>query len=160
MKTRDTPTLRPLKVEDAIISVSWRNNPIIWEKTINSPTRFITIKEENAWIKKVIADKKSYRFAIEVKSVYIGNVQLTNIENDESYFGIFLGDTNYWGRGIAKQATKIILDYGFNILKLKKIKLRVRSNHTVAHNMYLKLGFQEVDRNVDVIFMDIEKFQE
>ena len=46
-------SLRLLTIEDAYISFEWRNNPKIWEFTLNSPTKIIDIEDANedkCWI--------------------------------------------------------------------------------------------------------------
>lgn len=148
-------TIRPLTLNDARTSVKWRNNPEIWKWTLNSPNRKILLKDELMWVKKVIAEKDSKRFAILANERYIGNIQLTNIKYSESYFGIFIGDTDYWGKGIGFTATKLIIQYGFEKLGLKKIKLRVRQGNTRAIHIYSKLGFKKVNENEELIFMEL-----
>lgn len=156
---RGKVALRFLERNDAFTSVAWRNNPKIWEHTLNSPNRIITIEDELEWIDKVMAEDNSYRFAILYDEVYIGNIQLTNIENNESYYGIFIGNTAYLGKGIGKAATKLILDFGFNVLKLNKIKLRVKVQNFIAYNIYMNLGFKEIKRDSDLIYMELSNNQ-
>ncbi len=154
---KDKVELRYLVLEDAYTSVIWRNNPKIWELTLNSPNKKITIEDELNWIKKVIAENDSNRFAILFNNKYVGNIQLTNIKNNESYYGVFIGETDYWSRGIAKKATLLIIEFAFIELKLKKVKLKVRVEHINAYNLYLKIGFKEIDRDEKLIYMEISR---
>ena len=107
----DDVNIRLLKVIDAYTSVKWRNDPLIWEGTISSPDRIIKIEDELNWIKKVIAEKNSVRFAIEYRNKYVGNVQLTEIKGKESYCGIFIGEISCWGKGVATKALSLLLIY-------------------------------------------------
>jgi len=150
--------IRPLQIEDAHISYKWRNKKLIWEKTINSPDREITLKDELNWLNEKIKENNSKRFAILVSGKYVGNVQLTNILENESYFGIFIGEEKYWGKGVGKIATSLILKIAFNKLSLKKVKLRVKENNKRAINVYTKLGFQIVSKSEDIIFMEVTKY--
>lgn len=154
-RINDTVELRYLKPEDAYTSVVWRNNPKIWELTLNSPNKKITIEDELNWINKVITENDSNRFAILFNNKYVGNIQLTNINNNESNFGIFIGETDYWSRGIAKKATLLIIEFAFVKLKINKVKLRVKVEHIIAYNLYLKIGFKEIDRDGKLIYMEI-----
>ncbi len=154
---KDKVELRYLLPEDAYTSVKWRNNPKIWELTLNSPNKKITIEDELNWINKVIAENESNRFAILFNNKYVGNIQLTNIKNNESYYGVFIGETDYWSRGIAKKATLLIIEFAFIELKLEKIKLRVRVENINAYNLYLKIGFKEIDRDEKLIYMEITR---
>lgn len=149
-------TLRSLERDDAYVSVNWRNNPKIWELTLNSPDRFITLEDELAWMDKVLFEQDSHRFAILYDNTYVGNIQLTHIAEQESFYGIFIGDTRFWGKGIAKKSTNLILQYAFKKLKLKRIKLRVRITHNRAIKLYEHIGFKEIDRDESLIYMEIE----
>lgn len=147
--------IRPLQVSDAYTSVKWRNDKEIWLNTINSPDRVITIEDELNWIEKVINEKDSHRFAILVNNEYIGNIQLTNIKNDESYFGIFIGNKNYWNKGIGAVATLKILKFAFENVNLKRVNLRVRKNNLCAIRLYQNIGFKTIKELNDIIHMQI-----
>ena len=57
-------------------------------------------------------------------------------------FGIIIGDKKYWGKGIGFEATKLILDYCFNKLKLNKVTLTTSEFNKRAIKLYKKLGFK------------------
>ena len=137
-------TIRPLIEEDAYTSVKWRNDPEVFKYTGNTYKHEIKIENELEWIRKVMANPHDYRCAILADGLYVGNIYLTDIHDGTAHYHIFIGDKNYWGKGIAKQASLLILDYGFRVLKLKEIQLRVRKENVSAYNLYLKLGFKEV----------------
>lgn len=136
--------IRPLQLEDAMTSYMWRNNSIIWQYTGNRPDRLITPEIEKIWLLDALNRKDEKRFAICVEETdkYIGNVQLTHIENGKAQFHIFIGEQEYWGYGLAKQATFQILDYGFEVLKLEEIYLNVKKDNIVAVKLYEKCGFK------------------
>jgi diamine N-acetyltransferase len=75
--------------------------------------------------------------------------------NFTSYFGIFLGDREYWGKGVGKKAIELVLSFGFDELKLTKVRLRVRMENISAINLYLNTGFKETGQEDEVIFMEI-----
>lgn len=138
--------IRPLDISDAKTSWKWRNNPEIWDFTGSKPNQKITYEIEHEWIQKVIADQSTKRFAILVNDIYVGNIQLTDIEIDETAeFHIFIGDTSYWGKGVGKLATYQILHYAKEELNLKNIFLKVRKENISAINVYTKNGFEITD---------------
>jgi diamine N-acetyltransferase len=147
--------IRPLKRSDAFKSYLWRNDPEVWKYTGSKPDKTITVGDEVNWINHVLSEKNSKRFAIIADGEYIGNIQLTDLNSSEGVFHIFIGNRSYWGRGAAKKATLLILSYAFLNLKLAAIKLRVRLEHIVAYKLYSIVGFKEVKRNDDFIFMEI-----
>lgn len=136
--------IRPLKEQDAYTSVKWRNDPEVFKFTGNIYNHEITIDNELEWIRKVIANPTDYRCAILVDEVYVGNIYLTDIKEGTAHFHIFIGDKSYWGKGVAKRASLLILEYAFNVLNIKEVLLRVRNVNTSAYNLYLRLGFKDV----------------
>lgn len=133
--------IRPLVVEDANTSWKWRNDPEVWAQTGNSPDKPITLGIEIEWIKKVIKDETTKRFAITVDDQYVGNVQLTDVTDSKAQFHIFIGEKSFWGRGIAKQATYQILNYAKEILKLTEVYLYVKKSNVFAIKVYKKNSF-------------------
>jgi Acetyltransferases, including N-acetylases of ribosomal proteins len=105
--------IRPLVISDASISWKWRNDPHIWKLTGRKWNNEVTKQMEEKWLEAVIINKNEKRFAICVNKKYVGNVQLTDINKNKAQFHIFIGEKSYWGKGIATEATKLILDYGF-----------------------------------------------
>jgi len=68
---------------------------------------------------------------------------LKNIDylNKKAEYYIFIGNKNYWGRGIGIIATKKFLNYIKQHLKLHKIYLHVDWSNFVAKKLYKKVGF-------------------
>ena len=140
--------IRPLKEQDAYTSVKWRNDPEVFKFTGNIYNHEITIDNELEWIRKVTANPTDYRCPILVDAVYVENIYLTDLPEGTAHFHIFIGDKRYWGKGVAKRAPLLILEYAFNVLNIKEVLLRVRNVNTSAYNLYLRLGFKDV--KVDV----------
>jgi diamine N-acetyltransferase len=138
--------IRPLQESDALISYKWRNDPDVWVLMGSRPDRQITQEIELEWIRHVLSDKTTKRFAICVAGPdeYIGNVQLTGISADEAEFHIFIGEKSYWGKGVSTQATGMILKYAFNELHLKRVSLTVNKENIAAIKSYEKNGFKTV----------------
>lgn len=134
--------IRPLKIEDAQISYLWRNDPMVWKFTGSKPDREITLEMEEEWLKEVLKDSYSERFAITNEGKYIGNVQLTNLNNKDAQFHIFIGDKDSWGKGIATLATYQLLFYAKEILHLESVSLIVNRNNEAAVKSYIKNGFK------------------
>ena len=151
--------IRPLVEEDAYTSVKWRNDPEVFKFTGNTYKHEITIDNELEWIRKVIANTNDYRCAILVDEVYVGNIYLTDINDGNAHYHIFIGDKKYWGKGIAKQASLLILEYAFNVLKLDEVYLRVRKENISAYHLYLNLGFSEIFSEEQWIGMVIKKLK-
>ena len=133
--------IRPLVEEDAYTSVKWRNDPDVFKYTGNTYDHEITIESELDWIRRVMNNPNDYRCAIIADNTYVGNIYLTEIDGVSAYYHIFIGNKDYWGRGVAKEASKQIIDYAFGSLGLKRIILRVRKDNVRAIRLYHSLGF-------------------
>jgi len=145
-------SIRPLKVEDAHVSYKWRNDPEVFKFTGVVYSNEVTLESELNWIKNVITKKDDYRCAIIADGVYVGNVYITNIKDKEGEYHIFIGNKAYWGKGIATKASKLIIQYGFEHLKLKNIFLNVRKENVTAIKLYNDLGFIS-EKEADFITM-------
>lgn len=79
-----------------------------------------------------------------VDNEFIGYTSLSDFEGrEECEFGIFILDRDYWGRGIGEDVTRLMLEYGFNELKMEKIILSTSEFHTKAIALYEKSGFKK-----------------
>ncbi len=153
--------IRPLEVNDAKISYKWRNDKVIWIYTEFKPDKQITEEIETAWLKNALLVKNDYRFAICIKETgeYIGNVQFLSLKNKCADLHLFIGESKYWGRGIGKEAIKLLLDYGFDVLNLCNVLLKVHHKHIAAQNLYKKMGFQIInDKGVFIKMILTKKY--
>ena len=70
-------------------------------------------------------NKKEINFAIEIDNGVVGGIGLMHItKNHKAEIGYWLGK-KYWGKGIMTEAIKIVLDYAFNQINLKRIYAKV-----------------------------------
>ena len=134
--------LRPIEMSDAPRFVVWLNDPAVNKFVLK---RSITLNEEQKWIRSLKKAKKTeHHFAIDTnKGVHVGSIALfVKIPNQMATFGILIGDKNYWNKGYGTDATKTILEYGFNRLKLHRIQLEVYKYNPRAIRVYKKLSFK------------------
>jgi RimJ/RimL family protein N-acetyltransferase/glycosyltransferase involved in cell wall biosynthesis len=144
--------IRPLREDDAMTSFNWRNDPEVWKFTGRRPDRVITPEIEREWIRKVLSEDNSARFAILVDNTYVGNIQITNIiPAEEGEYHIFIGARDYWGKGIATQASWQIIRYAREKLGLKKLYLTVKPENEAAIRVYRKCGFVIVTDEIRMV---------
>ncbi|MCM1320075.1 MAG: GNAT family N-acetyltransferase [Muribaculaceae bacterium] len=147
-------TIRPLKIDDAYTSVKWRNDKEVFKYTGTVYAEEITIESELRWIQNVIHRENEYRCAIIADGKYVGNIYLTDIDTTGGTYHIFLGNKDYWGKGVAKKASLLMLDYAFNVLELSVVKLRVRKANISAIKLYLSLNFTKVSEDDEFIIYE------
>lgn len=150
--------LRLLQESDALMSYKWRNNPVVWEHTYSRPNCHVTPEMELDWIRKVIQEPNSLRFAICLREndKYVGNVYLTDIDWERKcgVQGTFIGDPDLWGCGIGTLARlemhKIVSSqYGIRI-----VKTQIKSDNERSLRSAIKAGFVETGRNDEEVFLE------
>jgi RimJ/RimL family protein N-acetyltransferase len=133
--------IRPLIEQDAYTSVKWRNIPDIWIHTKFKADHEITLENELEWIRKVISEKDSRRFAIMAMDNYVGNIYLTGIRDGTAEYHIFIGEKDFWGKGVARKASELLISHARNDLHLRYIQLLVKEDNRTAIFLYKSLGF-------------------
>ncbi|WP_316808008.1 GNAT family protein [Pedobacter agri] len=150
--------LRPLTVEDATISSKWRNDPKIWVFTKFVSSGYITSEMERQWILDRINRENEKRFAIclKINNQYIGNIQLLNITTESAEFHLFIGERQFWGKGVGYCASILLLKYAFYNLDLNCIFLEVHADNLAAFSIYKKVGFKPITQSGNFIRMGID----
>jgi len=133
-----------------------------------------TVEQEQDWYEYASKAKDSVTFNIyelgpEESETYlrpIGTAGLMSIDHrhGEAEFGIMLGEKSAWGKGYGTEVARLMLDYGFNVLGLHNIWLRVLSFNEYAVRAYERAGFRMAgrlreqhklgNRRYDDIYMD------
>lgn len=107
-------------------------------------------------------NEKDRRVGTEIGSVYLRDIDR---EAGKAEYGVFIGEKKALGQGYGTQAAKLMLDYGFGTLGLKKIYLRLLEDNEKALKSYQKVGFQLLSRREtvfleqgvrEVLFMEIK----
>ena len=140
--------LRPVKRTDVRYFLKWFNDP----EVIQYLTLYLPMLEssEEKWIEGLSARKDDVVFVIDaVESKRgrktIGNCGLQGIDNKDqkATFGIAIGNKNFWSNGYGTEAARLLIDYGFKELNLRRITSYVYEFNLRSKNMHLSLGFQE-----------------
>jgi [ribosomal protein S5]-alanine N-acetyltransferase len=75
---------------------------------------------------------------------YIGSCGLSHPQTvNGPRLGYYIA-RQYWGRGLATEASRAFLEYGFQKLRLKKIYADVEKGHAASERILRKLGFEWV----------------
>lgn len=157
----DNPVyLRPLVVTDAMVSYQWRNDPEVWVYTEFKPSHpGITMEKETEWLRLKLEKETDRRLAICLKDTaqYIGNVQLIDVNDGQAEFHMFIGERQFWGKGIGKAAAKLILERAFEEMMLETVFLFVHEDHTAGLSIYKKFGFVPLSKHGKQIKMLLKK---
>ena len=161
--------LSPVNIDDASIYVKWLSNPKISDNLHSTKRVFNEVNEKEFLNNRLL--KGDYIFSIISKSddKVIGTTSLNDIDNIDgtATVGIFIGDEDNHDKGYGSDALRALLNYGFGVLNLNNIELKVFDFNERAINCYRKVGFKEYGRRHkayyinnkyhDVIYMEILK---
>lgn len=155
--------LRPLKAEDILILLSWRNKDDIRKNFIHSA--IIKKDEQILWYEHYLNNPNDLMFIFEETQIYqkpIGAVGLYNVHRNNAEFGrLMIGEGDALGKGFGYLATLMTCYLGFSKLDLAKIHLKVFSDNQAAWRLYQKIGFVNRDdsntRDRIVISMTLTK---
>ena len=138
--------LRPLERADLNEQyLGWLNDPEVtrYTETGTFPT---TAEDLENFYRSVTGSKNDVIFAIVDKKSgrHVGNVKLGPIHwlHRSAILGILIGEKEFWGKGIGLEATRLVVEYGFNRLNLHRIELGVFAEHKAAVRCYEKAGFK------------------
>jgi len=138
--------LRPLKLEDANYTLSLRYDL----DSINSLMGYpfpVNLDCEIEWIRslysKGLRDKIYLGIIDQESQEFVGYLSLQNINYIDRVgeFGIII-DKKYRGKGFAKEAISLFLDYLNKNFAIRKVTLKVFSDNLIAIELYKKLGFE------------------
>lgn len=135
--------LRPIQLEHVNSTyLAWLHDEEVMQGIATSG---YTIDNLKKYVTEKIADGGTYFYAIhsKVDEKHIGNVKLDFFDEkaNVSELGLLIGDKSYWGKGIGFEACKLLIEFGFKTLKLRKIYLAVYESNPGAKKLYEKLGF-------------------
>ena len=90
------------------------------------------------------------------RNIWIGNCSLQSFNwiNRSAEFAIVIGNTNFWGRGYAKRALKLLLYHGFNKLNLHRIWTGTTANNIGMQMAAKGLGMRFEGQSIDGVFLD------
>lgn len=137
--------LRELTPEDVERVFALLSDPItmqFWPKPFDR-------EGAESWLKRAITSYRENgfgRYAVILKSSgdFIGDCGLMRsevngvLENDLGY----IIDHRFWRKGYGSEAAKACLDYGLQVLKMKRIVANMETKHLASKAVAVKLGFR------------------
>ena len=138
--------LREVNIEDVNERYySWLNDPQIGEFL---ETRYHPHSKENIteFVKSMDGNSNEILLAICIlnSDLHIGNIKLGPINWIHGFadVSLLIGDKEYWGKGIATQAIKLISKFAFEKLNLNKLKAGCYQENVGSKKAFLKAGFE------------------
>ena len=149
--------LSPRNADDVEIFTKWLNDFQVTDYTGNSAALY-TLAGEKEYLEANSSPEATFSIIDLETDELIGTVGLEQIDyiSKTATLGIFIGEDAYRSKGYGTEAIKILVDYGFNILRLHNINLHVFEFNKPAIRSYEKVGFKECGRRHECYFLNGE----
>jgi UDP-4-amino-4,6-dideoxy-N-acetyl-beta-L-altrosamine N-acetyltransferase len=136
--------LRRMSREDAEDVVRMRAEPEVQAQLFSE--RPPTIDEHLRWLAGVEASGDRHEFMIVERTSgrSVGTIGLGHIDrvNRRAEYGVLIGEPDARGKGLAAEASRLLLAYAFGTLGLRRVYLHVLARNEDALRLYRRVGFQ------------------
>jgi RimJ/RimL family protein N-acetyltransferase len=150
--------LRPVRRSDLEYFLKWFNDT----EVIQYLSMYVPMTEmaEEKYIDELgtTRARTDTPFVIEViegdSTKSVGTIGLHGINNKDhsAMFGIAIGEKDYWSKGYGTEATRLLIDYGFEQLNLHRISSYAYSFNERSIRLHKRAGFSEEGRQREAVF--------
>ncbi len=149
--------------EDVEYLLRWINDPEI-NKFLRFPNRIFFRKDEEEWLENIRKNQESLKIFIireKTSSRPLGTIGLHNVDkyNGHAELGYLL-QRESWGKGHMTEAVSLVLNYGFQVLNLRKIYAYVKDGNIGSIKVLKKNGFTEIGRFKEHDYIPYEGFKD
>lgn len=129
---------------DAPVLFRWINDRDLVR--FNSPFQPVHESTHRQWLESLARRTDLVAFAIRLRRTrrLVGVCQLVNISrvHRSAELQIRLGDSRARGRGLGREAVRLLLDFAFDDLNLHRVALHVFRTNAAAIRTYERVGFR------------------
>lgn len=135
--------LRPVDERDTDDVVRWRAEPAVAAQLFSErpPTR----AEHLAWLARLRPDGDRREFIIVERAAgrAVGTIGLSQLDRRyrRAEYGLLIGEPAARGKGMAAEASRLLLQHAFTALGLNRVYLHVLADNDAALRLYGRLGF-------------------
>lgn len=149
--------LSPINPEDYKIYTKWINDPDV-SRNIGSNHQNFSLTKEKEFLEIICKNDTNFAIIAKDSGLLIGNIGTHTIHevNRNCEIGIFIGDSEYRGKGYGSEALSIFMDHMFNQINMNSISLLAFEYNKRAIKCYEKLGFKLVGKMRQNKYLDGE----
>jgi [ribosomal protein S5]-alanine N-acetyltransferase len=136
--------LRPWRREDAPALARHANNRNIWLRLRDRVPHPYSLADAEAYLQSATNNERELRACIEIEGEAAGSIGIhpgEDVHRRTAELGYWIAEP-YWGRGIATEAVRAFVDYGFATLPLDRIYASAYANNPASARVLEKAGFQ------------------
>jgi len=129
--------------------INWLNDPEIVKYSSQRHLKHTLKSCKNYW--NSFKGTKNFFWAIETKTdkIHIGNINAyIDIYNNTADIGIIIGERDIWGCGYGLEAWNGVINYLFEIMKVRKITAGTLILNKGMINIMLRSGMKEEGRRI------------
>lgn len=136
-------TIRKFERTDIPKKVEWINDP-----ENNQFLHYdipLSVEKTERWFDSHLGEDTRYDAVIEADGVPVGTIGLLSIDkkNGKAEYYIAMGEKAFKGKGVAKDASRLILEHGFEKLGLNRIYLFTEVENLEAQMLFESTGFKK-----------------
>lgn len=139
----ETVTLRPITPSDTDDIVRWRNSDAV--RLNMHDQRMINTEQHRDYYKKQILTGKTVLYIILADRLAIGTVYYKFLNKEQVELGIFIGETEYIGKGYGCVSFEKLLQNTHNNVEIKQLLVKVSNSNIRAINLYSSFGFEKIE---------------
>ena len=122
--------------------VGWLNDPKV-NQFLEVRHSKVTRKKQREIVRKCIKSSDTWYWGIATKTGdIIGSIKIKSDNYGVGEVGIFIGDANYWNRGIATETIRIISQWAESQKNIRKLSAGSYSINEGSIKAFVKNGFQ------------------
>jgi RimJ/RimL family protein N-acetyltransferase len=153
--------LSPVNPDDLEIYTKWINN-LSTTIYLGNSSSVVSLAGEEEILDNMVKGGHNFAIILEEGDKLLGNCYMFDIKpiHRTAEVGLFIGDEENRGKGYGGEALELLLCYGFKILNLNNIMLRVYTFNTRAIKSYEKVGFKRFGQRTESYYMNGRYFDE
>jgi RimJ/RimL family protein N-acetyltransferase len=134
--------------------LSWMNSE---EVNQYLETRFLSQTEESLFnfVEQMLLSQNSFLLAIvdRESGQHIGNIKLgpINFSHNSASLGLVIGESKWWGKGVAKEVISALTHWAFETLGLDKLNAGSYASNLGSVRAFLACGYLEEGRQVSQV---------
>ncbi len=104
------------------------------------------LSHSEKWKNKELA---AFAITLSHSELLVGAISLMNMDRGEGELGYWIG-VDYWGNGYCSEACRSLVDFGFNVLNLKRIYAHHLSRNPASGRVLLNCGLTHIGSSKSV----------
>lgn len=140
----DSVMLRSLRIADAEEIARLLNNRRVLDNLRDMIPFPYSVEDAKVFIAMATEESNNTIFGVEHDGAFCGVIGLhgqDDVYRHSAELGYWFGE-EYWGKGIATKSVQLITEYGFEVLKLKRIYSGIFSCNPASMKVLEKCGYK------------------